>query len=253
MGLFDWVAIFAGIALLAGALRLGAQTQFRELKPPGAAKEMPPPRTPTLAPTSAVTWQAARNATKHGLNTWISSADVEGKVAGTAGFVDGEWLLNHVFDIVGSIHDAMRQAGAPEDAATAVAQEVTVAWKTWIRGYKSGNFLAFPAFAAWPAAVAPVTPATIRSFSLRLGVSTGDNAITQELAGKLKARLPNQPSGEIDQYASWLAGRFRAWKADAYLKDLKGGGPVPSFAPPYIPVGPVAGTMKGKVGSSTWF
>ncbi len=257
MGFFGWIAISVALALVVGALRAGAQIQPREYKP-NVVQALPPTPTPvpTRTPTHAPAyWDAARTVTKNALNSWIASADVRGKVKGTAWFVDGEWLVNTHYDMKGAIHDGLRQAGAPEDAANAFAAEVTEGWKTWIRGYKTTNPAAFPLFAAFPGSTAPPTPALVPSHRLRLGISTADRAMGTDLAGKIKGRLPNQSADgpAIDAFASWLSGRFQAWYGDAYLKDLSGSGPVPSFAPPYVPGGPVDGTLTGHVGSPAQF
>ncbi len=255
MGLFGRITV--ALALVVGALRAGAQIQPREFKP-RVAQALPP--TPSHTPTRTSTpapayWDAARTVTKTALNTWIASADVRGKVEGTAWLLNGEWLVNTHYDMLGSIRDGLRKAGAPDDAAAAVAQEVTEGWKTWIRGYKTTNPAAFPGFAAFPGSSAPPTPALVPSHRLRLGISTADRAMGTDLAGKIKGRLPNQSASgpAIDAFASWLSGRFQAWYGDAYLKDLRGSGPVPSFAPP-VAVGPVVnGTLTGRVESPTQF
>jgi hypothetical protein len=214
MGPFGSIAIVVAVVLLIGTFRLGGQTP-RLMPERAPAQQMPvPTHVPTRAPTPApVYWDAARTVTKTALNTWIASADVRGKVEGTAWLLNGEWLVNTHYDMLGSIHDGLRKAGAPEDVAAAFAQEVTEGWKTWIRGYKTTNPAAFPGFAAFPGSTAPPTPALVPSHRLRLGISTADRAMGTDLAGRINGRLPNLPASgpAIDAFASWLSGRFQAW------------------------------------------
>ena len=46
-------------------------------------------------------------------------------------------------------------------------------------------------------------------------------------------------SESVYQFAKWFADRFSAWLSIASLANVIGKGPVPTFAPPYVPVGPV--------------
>lgn len=48
--------------------------------------------------------------------------------------------------------------------------------------------------------------------------------------------------------AAYIDGSFFNWKSHVSLKNLKGEGPVPTFAPPYSPAGPVLlGKITGEV------
>jgi hypothetical protein len=39
--------------------------------------------------------------------------------------------------------------------------------------------------------------------------------------------------------ANWVDASFSEWKAGVKMVGLLGQGPVPTFAPPYVPIGPV--------------
>ena len=43
----------------------------------------------------------------------------------------------------------------------------------------------------------------------------------------------------ITELTSWVEASFRDWKVTAQVVGVMGKGPIPSFAPPYVPVGPV--------------
>ena len=47
----------------------------------------------------------------------------------------------------------------------------------------------------------------------------------------------------LDAAGAAMRGGFETWKAGRMVTGLMGSGPVPSFAPPFIPVGPVVGGM----------
>src|SRR5262249_38396920 len=49
-----------------------------------------------------------------------------------------------------TLRDALRDAGAPTDVASAFGADVWDAWKEWFQNYSMTVPEAFPAFAAWP-------------------------------------------------------------------------------------------------------
>ena len=49
--------------------------------------------------------------------------------------------------------------------------------------------------------------------------------------------------------ATWVEGSFSDWKNGVRLVGLMGRGPVPTFAPPYVPVGPVISGDNTSAGS----
>jgi hypothetical protein len=53
----------------------------------------------------------------------------------------------------------------------------------------------------------------------------------------------------INSLATWVEGSFNEWKSLATLIGLMGRGPVPTFAPPYVPVGPVIAGDNLSMGS----
>jgi hypothetical protein len=57
------------------------------------------------------------------------------------------------------------------------------------------------------------------------------------------------PDLAIRNLANWVEGSFTEWKSLATLVGLMGRGPVPMFAPPYVPVGPVVSGDNLSTGS----
>jgi hypothetical protein len=54
------------------------------------------------------------------------------------------------------------------------------------------------------------------------------------------------PQDFANQLAAWMDESFLRWCASAYFDNIMGQGPIPTFAPPYVPVGPVVGgTLTG--------
>jgi hypothetical protein len=94
--------------------------------------------------------------------------------------------------------------------------------------------------------MAPPTPAQ-GAFPISRGTSAGEQrlgaatlsprlvAAVRGLAGRDTAGLDKS----IAELASWVEASFRDWKVSAQVVGVKGKGPIPTFAPPYVPVGPV--------------
>jgi hypothetical protein len=47
------------------------------------------------------------------------------------------------------------------------------------------------------------------------------------------------PDAALKNLATWVETSFAEWRSLVKLVGLMGKGPVPTFAPPYVPVGPV--------------
>ena len=100
----------------------------------------------------------------------------------------------------------------------------------------------YPAFAAMPSPVAPPMP----------NVPAPVGALTMATSLVSKALLKNAMvaadlGGSRDHHnlyealAEAFEEAFQFWKAATMVTNVMGTGPVPTFAPPYVPVGPVVG------------
>ncbi len=104
-----------------------------------------------------------------------------------------------------------------------------------------------PQLAAFPGPAAP--PIAGRgAFALSQGNSAGEsglraNILLPKLSGALRSNLkPGTGAKEaIEQVAIWVDTSFQEWTRLAQVNGiaLQGRGPVPMYAPPYVPVGPV--------------
>jgi len=129
-------------------------------------------------------------------------------------------------------------AGVDVSAARALSDAIGSAHATFTAILKMLGNPVFPSFAAMPSPVAPPTPsipvpvsATSANigpfFALERGVALQDPRKRQE-ASAASAVARAMP----DAVAFWMP---------LALVNLLGTGPVPTFAPPYVPVGPVIG------------
>jgi len=127
--------------------------------------------------------------------------------------------------------------------ALAAASGIGNAWTAWQTGYQVT--LQYPAFASFPGPVAPPTPNV--PLPLASGTSVGDPMMKKDVLATLM--LSNLSTGTPDALTNLLFGKlaegfcavFEQWKGTTMIQNVRGTGPVPSFAPPFAPVGPVVG------------
>lgn len=139
-----------------------------------------------------------------------------------------------------------KQAGYTRTFAEGFAEN----WKLWHEGITASLPL-YPSFAAWPGPYAKPTPNV--PMPIQALPSAGDKLMEQN---QLMAEI-SKDGGKGDPVAAGVFNAmthaavdvFKLWKLTHKLQMLMGEGPVPTFAPPVVPVGPVVeGTANG-VGS----
>lgn len=124
--------------------------------------------------------------------------------------------------------------------STAIANAIDVQWQKWHMGLTGA--LMYPSFAVFPGPMAPPMPnAPIPLIALS---SSGESGLSP---GALKNRMEENfgafwafhSSNLFDAIAKAFNSIFQIFKASTILTNVLGTGPVPSFAPPASPVGPV--------------
>ena len=129
----------------------------------------------------------------------------------------------------------MQSAGAAPPAEAAVQakalQGFAEAFQQWCGLFKLPGLPLWPSFAAIPMPVAPPT----------LGIPMPLVAVAS--APLMLTLVGSNPSEQeaLDAAGAAMRGGFEVWKVGRMVTGLMGSGPVPSFAPPFIPVGPVVG------------
>jgi hypothetical protein len=184
--------------------------------------------------------EAAKAGTKTAISLWAQGAMLSGVRVNGPTASDGRVTGP---DIGGPIVSALKDAGMPNDAAQHFGHAVAGAWRDWTDTIRVPGLPWYPAFAAVPAAQAPPAPnvptpfASLASDPTKLAPGT--------LAGRIKHDIGTAKdwpgAGGIDGYASWFSGHLATWLPQCQVMLVMGKGPVPSFAPPYVPVGPVVG------------
>ncbi len=131
----------------------------------------------------------------------------------------------------------------------AVAKGVSKCFKDWQDQVTIPGLPWYPAFAAFPGPMAPPMPnvptpliacvsAKITSIVAPMDMKS---AMDDALDGGLKDKDPDKHYESLhDAIATVCAAGFAIWVA-AQMPMVMGKGPIPTFAPPYVPVGPVVG------------
>lgn len=135
--------------------------------------------------------------------------------------------------------------GTAADLRNAVARGVSACFAAWQSAVMVPGLPWYPSFAAFPGPMAPPTPnvptplvACPSAQANRLGRSSLKQAITAALTPALQV---SQIAACVDALAQSLATYFTLWLPMQVVQGVLGQGPVPSYAPPVVPVGPVVG------------
>ncbi|HTO92223.1 MAG TPA: hypothetical protein VMJ70_13925 [Candidatus Sulfotelmatobacter sp.] len=139
-------------------------------------------------------------------------------------------------------------AGAPKETpaelkySTAIANAFGNAWTTWASGL-TGQLM-YPLFAAVPSPVAP--PAPNVPMPLITFASPGEALLSPSTLKMSMVGLYGDPTALhsddlFDALSQAFATPFNMFKATTMVQNVLGTGPVPTFAPPFVPVGPVVG------------
>jgi hypothetical protein len=171
--------------------------------------------------------------------TWQSTATLVGvnitAVTASGGMIVGPPLAPLIIAVLPG------QSPAEKKLIQAVATVVGASWLSFTATVRASGLPWYPAFAAVPSPVAPPMPNVPTPF---LALSSVGGLISPGLMKpQIMAQLaPDKSAGTIiDAVLSAFDQFITFWKAKTMVTNVIGSGPVPSFAPPYVPVGPVIG------------
>lgn len=132
----------------------------------------------------------------------------------------------------------------------AVAAGVSKTFKNWQDQVAVPGLPWYPAFAAFPGPMAPPMPNVpiplVACISAKLveifNPISMKNEMVSALSGSLKQKDPDkQHEALFDAIATVLSLSYLTWLPTQTVMVVMGKGPIPTFAPPYVPVGPVVG------------
>jgi peptidoglycan hydrolase-like protein with peptidoglycan-binding domain len=136
-------------------------------------------------------------------------------------------------------------SGDDRAIATAAAQGISSSFAAWQNGVTVPGLPWYPTFAAVPAPVAPPVPNVPSPFialvSAGLGGMMDPNALQAAMAAAASVSLREGAKPTFASIAPQVVVLFQAKILMSQVKGVLGSGPVPTFSPPMVPVGPVAG------------
>ncbi len=199
----------------------------------------------------------SQEAFRVGVNEWIGRARIQGgTVSGPSAFLTPGSLVSDT-NIEMRVVQILTGSQVPRDISAPLAKVLAAAWNEWAAGFQMQLPAAYPSLAAFPGPFAPPTRAA-GTPPVALGSSAGEASLKAPLlTSRLRSALrmyPTRVAGgtpdqAINSLANWVEASFNEWKSLATLVGLMGRGPVPTFAPPYVPVGPVISGDNLSLGS----
>lgn len=174
-------------------------------------------------------------------STWQTAATMVGVMVNgptaTAGQVVGPPLLPAIM------------GAAPKSTpmellySTAIAMTISNAWLAYTATIKVPGLPWYPAFAAFPGPVTPPIPNIPAPVAALTQVTTAVSKMA--LKGQMIGALANPQALHhvqlFDSIATAFEQVFLTWQTTTQVTNVLGFGPVPTFAPPIVPVGPVVG------------
>ncbi|HQT98160.1 MAG: hypothetical protein ACYC47_02730 [Desulfobacteria bacterium] len=177
-----------------------------------------------------------------GIGQWMSAATVVAvNIVGPVGIL-------HPGCVVGPPLTPLILSSAPKATpmelkySMAVANTIGTMWLPWHIGLT--GILSYPAFAAFPGPFAPPMPNI--PMPLVAFASPGEAGLSPStLKSLMDANLADptalHASDLFDAISKAFGTVFQIFKVSTLVTNVLGTGPVPTFAPPFVPVGPVLG------------
>jgi hypothetical protein len=127
--------------------------------------------------------------------------------------------------------------------SNAISNAINTGWLSYQSTIKVPGLPWYPAFAAMPSPVAPPTPnIPVPVIALtQVTTTVSKMMLKQSMIGLLADPMALHHQELFDAIADAFEKCFQTWQASTQVTNVLGTGPVPTFAPPFVPVGPVVG------------
>jgi len=142
---------------------------------------------------------------------------------------------------------AIRQSAPRERAwqrtrSEAVATAIGFCWENWQRSVSVPGLPWYPSFASFPGPLTPPTPNVPVPLAVLLQNSILLNSTQLKIEMMARYGGDNEwPNELFEAVATGMERAFQVWGSSQNVTNVMATGPVPTFAPPYVPVGPVVG------------
>ena len=144
------------------------------------------------------------------------------------------------------INNYLSSKQVPTQIRSAFSEALSDAWASWQKSVRIPGLPWYPGFVSFPGPAAPPTPNVPMPLMVLRASSlvelTDANRLSDRIRTGLGERnLPDYAREEIQKFTQTLSAKMNLFMSSAQVMHVMGRGPVPTFAPPYVPVGPVVG------------
>ncbi|MEM6973386.1 MAG: hypothetical protein AAF577_11330 [Pseudomonadota bacterium] len=148
--------------------------------------------------------------------------------------------------LISAAPSASGLSGARLEFREAVAAGVGAAFDKWRSGVMVPGLPWYPAFTAYPGPQAPPTPNVPVPLAVCPSAYAAEITVGSKVAARIKNALPDaiddsETRALCDNVGNCVAAAASAWLITQTVSNVLGHGPVPTFAPPAVPTGPVVG------------
>lgn len=176
-----------------------------------------------------------------GWDQWQKAARLLGVViagpVASAGRVTGPLLTPLIL--------ATAPASTPAEAkfSEVIAKVLGTAWEAYCATIKVPGLPWYPTFAACAMPMAPPTPNTPSPVAAltQATIAVSKSVLKAQLVAELGDASSPYHVELFDSLADAFETSFKLWQKTTLITNVLGTGPVPTFAPPAVPVGPVVG------------
>jgi hypothetical protein len=174
-------------------------------------------------------------------STWQSAATMAGVVVNAITAAGGQMTGPPLTPLI--IAQAPKTSPMMIKYSTAVASTIGTGWLSWSSSIKIPGLPFYPAFAAFPSAMAPPMPnVPVPLVALtQVTVPISMNALKMQMIGQLGDPMAPFHKELFESIADAFEKCFQIWQPSTMVTNVLGTGPIPTFAPPFVPVGPVVG------------
>jgi hypothetical protein len=176
------------------------------------------------------------------VDTWLKMAMI------TTALINGPVGVVPPSSVVGPVLTSLISGKGPKKTpmelkyTQAVATALGLNWQAWQSGLM--GVLMYPAFTAFPGPMAPPTPNVpipLMAFGSPAETLLSPTTLSATMQGFFADPTAVHHIDLFDALANAFNIVFQKFKLSTLVQNVLGMGPIPSFAPPFVPVGPVVG------------
>ena len=188
---------------------------------------------------SDLAWKAVKSAVN---NFWIFQAYFQNVQIQAISAICSVNCLNGP-DIGQWMRSQLISDGVPAEVAEIFSVGAAGAWKQWQDSVNIPGLPWYPSFAAYPGPQAPPTP-NVPTPLIALSARLTDTKSSEKLSARIfrefrGARITPEARNAVNSFSRQFSSSFQIWLSSSMVQNVMGKGPVPTFAPPPVPVGPV--------------